>query len=377
MQKITRTLKVEKKRKKKMGLLLSAAVLLAWLSGCAHTSQEEKPSGIPYDDLTADRQIMEDQGETDEANIQNAAVLLDEKLEENLYVKAELTMPDRTLYEYAAQLKRFDYEKAREAIGQNAEGTVGGEEGTGSIFYQRNDLASHLDTYCSYAGERGMAEEKELSFLSKEGAVLKVQSLMEQLEVGGELGTPDVIAMNEADFAKVKTVILEDDSYQKILSSKGYGSDTFDENLEAYRMTFQVEENGIPFYRNEPPLRQTSERFLAHPAAIEVLLSNNGFEMITMTGMLEPYDGQRTEAAIIGEEGIKEALMKKYGDVILTSEYTAANIWMEYFPLLKEDSFTEVDLVPVWCIDFEIDGASVEESQYTIRLNAVTGEEIS
>ena len=99
--------------------------------------------------------------------------------------------------------------------------------------------------------------------------------------------------------------------------------------------------------------------------------------MITMTGILEPYGGQRTEAAIIGEEGIKEALMKKYGDVILTSEYKAANIWMEYIPLLKEDSFTEVDLIPAWCVDFEIDGASVEESQYTIRMNAVTGEEIS
>ena len=363
--------------KKKIRLFIGAAVLLAWLSGCAHTSQEEKQSGIPYDDLTEDGQMMEDQGETDEETIQNGAVLLDEKLDENLLIHAELTMPDRTLYEYAAQLKKFDYDKTQKAIGQKAEGTVGGEEGTGSIFYQRNDFANHLSTYCSYAGEQGMAEEKELSFLSKEEAVLKVQSLMEQLEVGGELGTPDVAAMNQADFAKAKTVIMEDDSYKKILSSKGYGSDTFDENLEAYWMTFRVEENGIPFYRNEPPLRQTSGRALAHPAAVEVLLSNNGFEMITMTGMLEPYDGQRTEAAMIGGEGIKEALMKKFGDVILTSEYKAVNIRMEYFPLIKEGSFTEVDLIPAWCIDFEIDGASVEESQYTIRINAVTGEEIS
>ena len=363
--------------KKKIRLLISTIVFSVWLSGCAHTSQEEKQSSIYYDEVTADKQAVEDQGEEDRENIQNATVLLDEKLDENLFINAELTMPDRPLYEYAAQLKKFDCEKLQEAIGQNAEGTVGGEEGTGSVFYQRNDLANHLDTYCSYAGEQGMAEDKELSFMSKEEAVLKVQSLMEQLEAGGELGTPDVIAMNQADFEKVKTVIMEDDSYKKILSSKGYESDRFDENLEAYRMTFQVEENGIPFYQNEPPLRQTSGRFLAHPAVIEVLLSNNGFEMITMTGILEPYGGQRSEAAIIGEEGIKEALMKKYGDVILTSEYKAANIWMEYIPLLKEDSFTEVDLIPAWCVDFEIDGASVEESQYTIRINAVTGEEIS
>lgn len=363
--------------KKKIRLFISVAVLLALLSGCAHTSQEEKQSGIPYGDLTKDKQMMENQGETDGEKIQNETVLLDETLDENLLIHAELTMPDRTLYAYAAHLKKFDCDKIQEAIGQNAEGTVGGEEGTGSMFYQRNDLANHLDTYCSYAGEKGMAEEKELSFLSKEEAVLKAQRLIERLEVGGEPGTPDVIAMNQADFTKAKAAIMEDDSYKKILSSKGYGNDAFDEDLEAYRMTFRVEENGIPFYRNEPPLRQTSGRVLAHPAVIEALLSNNGFEMITMTGMLEPYDGQRTEAAIIGAEGIKEALMKKYGDVILTSEYKAADIRMEYFPLLKEDSFTEANLIPVWCVDFEIDGASVEECQYTIRFHAVTGEEIS
>ena len=80
---------------------------------------------------------------------------------------------------------------------------------------------------------------------------------------------------------------------------------------------------------------------------------------------------------IIGEDGIKEAIMKKFGDVILSSEFRAKNIWMEYFPLLREDSFTEMELIPVWCVDFEVDGQSVEDSRYSIRFNAITGEEIS
>ena len=69
--------------------------------------------------------------------------------------------------------------------------------------------------------------------------------------------------------------------------------------------------------------------------------------------------------------------MKKFGDVILTSEFRAKNIWMEYIPLLREDSFTEMELIPVWCVDFEVDGQSVEDSGYSIRFNAITGEEIS
>jgi len=34
-------------------------------------------------------------------------------------------------------------------------------------------------------------------------------------------------------------------------------------------------------------------------------------------------------------------------------------------------------LIPVWCVEFEVDGQSVEDSRYSIRFNAITGEEIS
>ena len=185
-----------------------------------------------------------------------------------------------------------------------------------------------------------------------------------------------MVAMNQTDFENVKKAIMEDGDYQ-FLSAKGYGSDTFEEGMEVYRIIFRMNVNGIPVYRNEPNLRQTSERFLAYPAAVTVLLSNNGIEMISMMGMFEPYEEHQKEAAIIGEDGIKEAIMKRFGDVILTSEFRAKNIWMEYFPLLREDSFTEMELIPVWCVDFEVDGQSIEDSRYSIRFNAITGEEIS
>ena len=47
---------------------------------------------------------------------------------------------------------------------------------------------------------------------------------------------------------------------------------------------FRMNVNGIPVYRNEPNLRQTSERFLAYPVTVTALISNNGIEMISMMG---------------------------------------------------------------------------------------------
>lgn len=370
--------------KKMVTASMSMAVLLTLLGGCAHTSQRDV-SSIDYSSTETDTSMVEAQDETDihvETAPQDTTVFIDEKLDENLFISAELEMPENILYEYATQLKIFDYDKVQEAIGQNAEGTLvvsdGSDEFTGgSLTYQRNDMANHLETYCSYAGEMGLTDEKDLSFMSRADAVVRMQSLIDMLEVGGELEAINVVAMDQADFENVKKAIMEDEGYQGVLSAKGYESDTFDEGMEVYRIIFRMNVNGISVYRNEPGLRGTSERFLAYPVTITALLSNNGIEMITMMGMLAPYEGHQKEVAIIGGDGIRQAIMKKFGDVILTSEYKAANIWMEYFPLLREDSFTEIDLIPVWCVDFEIDGESVEDTGYTIRFNAITGEEIS
>lgn len=369
--------------KKMIALAMGLAVLLTILGGCTQSPQSEEQSNIDYGSIDTDTQVVEAQDETniDVGDAQDTIVFIDEKLDENLFISAELKMPENNLYEYATQLKRFDYDKVQEAIGQNAEGTLVVDDGSdeftgGSLTYQRNDIANHLDTYCSYAGETGLADDRDLSFMSQADAVARIQNMIEMFGVGGELEALDVVAMNQIDFENVKKAIMEDSDYQ-FLSAKGYGSDTFEEGMEVYRIIFRMNVNGIPVYRNEPNLRQTSERFLAYPAAVTVLLSNNGIEMISMMGMFEPYEEDQKEAAIIDEDGIKEAIMKKFGDVILSSEFKAKNIWMEYFPLLREDSFTEMDLIPVWCVDFEVDGQSVEDSRYSIRFHAVTGEEIS
>ena len=366
-----------------MGML----VFLTLSGGCANTSQGEVP-GIDDGSTEAYIQMVEAQDKTtmNVGEEQDTTIFIDEKLDENLFISAELKMPENNLYEYATQLKRFDYDSVQEAIltistEQNAEGNLAVDDGSdkftgGSLTYQRNDMANRLDTYCSYAGEMGLADDRDLPFMSRADAVARIQNMVGMFDVGGELEALDVVAMDSVDFENVKKAIMEDSDYQ-FLSAKGYGSDTFEEDMEVYRIIFRMNVNGIPVYRNEPNLRQTIERFLAYPAVVTVLLSNNGIEMISMMGMFEPYEEHQKKTAIIGEDGIKEAIMKKFGDVILSSEFRAKNIWMEYFPLLREDSFTEIELIPVWCVEFEVDGQSIEDSRYSIRFNAITGEEIS
>ena len=112
--------------KKTVTALAGILVLMTLLDGCAHTSQEEIPS-IDLDSTRAETQTFEAQDErnsTDEIVPQDTGVFIDEKLDENLFISAELKMPENNLYEYATRLKSFDYDKVQEAIGQNAEGNL-------------------------------------------------------------------------------------------------------------------------------------------------------------------------------------------------------------------------------------------------------------
>lgn len=116
---------------------------------------------------------------------------------------------------------------------------------------------------------------------------------------------------------------------------------------------------------------------IAQPVNIEVMISNRGIESVFVSGIMDEPDVCNANVDIIGEKEITEALNKKFGDVILTDEYKVTNIWMEYFPLLQNDSFTDIKLIPVWCLDFEVNGNGAEDGGYTIRINAITGDEIA
>lgn len=171
-----------KKIKKIMEIAISAVVLLALLEGCAHTSQSEEQSNTDDGRIDTDSQVVGAQDETNTAAgaEQHKTVFIDEKLDENLFISAELNMPEKILYEYATQLKSFDYAEVQKAIGQNEEGNLDIDDGndgftSGSLTYQRNDMANHLDTYCSYAREMGLTEDRELSFMPQADAVARME----------------------------------------------------------------------------------------------------------------------------------------------------------------------------------------------------------
>ena len=223
-----------------------------------------------------------------------------------------------------------------------------------------------------------LAATKELQFESITEARAQVKELTDKMGIPGKLGKENITAFNSADLNNIQSNMEQDSDYKDLLSAKKQQSSTIGTDTEIYCFTYGIKIDGLQVYANDDPiLQQTRDVLIAQPVNIEVMISNRGIESVFVSGIMDEPDVCNANVDIIGEKGITEALNKKFGDVILTDEHKVTNIWMEYFPLLQNDSFTDIKLIPVWCLDFEVNGNGAEAGGYTIRINAITGDEIA
>ena len=318
--------------------------------------------------------------------------IINKKIDENLYIDAALQMPETQLNEYNTKLKDFNLKDIMTYLYPDIEETelvtdesggigygaayIGGE--AGSMSYSKDDDTSYLQLLCGYADEKKLAETKNLQFESITEARAQVKELTDKMGIPGELGKENITAFNSADLNNIQSNMEQDSDYKDLLSAKKQQSMTFGTDTEIYCFTYGIKIDGLQVYANDDPiLQQTRDVLITQPVNIEVMISNRGIESIFVSGIMEEPDVCNANVDIIGEKGITEALNKKFGDVILTDEYKVTNIWMEYFPLLQNDSFTDIKLIPVWCLDFEVNGNGAEAGGYTIRINAITGDEIA
>lgn len=374
--------------------------LCACIAGCAkeepHNGDNDtgsSPVSTEFDsEVDADQELNNDDNDTGSSAAGSEAVPImnvSEELDDNLYVETEFQLPATKLYTYSTELKTFDFDKVQSVFWPNAgaeeitidefgkrhykEESLGGEKAF--LNYKKSSKVSYIDTLCSYAREKNLFPEKELGFKTMEEAMSEAEAFISQFDIGCELGKPYIVAVNDEDLNKIQEEIMKDED-SATLSAKNLGATSFDSDTEIYYFEYSFMLHDIPvFGYDDPTVQQSGDNpLLAQNMRAIIMISGSGVEELVLQGAVDKTGDNPDEAEIIGYEGIKAALEKKFGDVILTEKYEVVNIWMEYFPLIKDSSFTQVELIPVWCCDFEINGEAVN---YTIRFHAITGEEIS
>lgn len=369
--------------------LIASIICLGTVSmvGCSKNvnSIEEKSEMTMDDEINIEENSITDQGD------------IQETITENLTVNTKIEIPGKSFATYNTEYKNFDNEKIVELLwpesseeeiqineydGGASEITFQDETvalGAGVMKYDKNDEIKYLSSLASYAEENALLEKKNLSFMKEEEAISNIEAFLSSLELGTSLGERETFALSKEDMLSIQNAMKSDEDYKSFYESGKFQEQIFDADDEMYYIKYSFSLDGVPVFGEGDPTVQMSggveQPLLADPMGATFLFSNSGICEIRLTGMVNQLNVETENQEIIRFDGIKKALVKKFGDVILSDNYNLSNMWLEYFPKRKEDSFDKVELIPVWCCKFDINGDI--NVDYALRFNAITGEEIS
>lgn len=369
--------------------LIASIICLGTVSmvGCSKNvnSIEEKSEMTMDDEINIEENSITEQGD------------IQETITENLTVNTKIEIPGKSFATYNTEYKNFDNEKIVELLwpesseeeiqikeydGGTSEITFQDETvalGAGVMKYDKNDEIKYLSSLASYAEENALLEKKNLSFMKEEEAISNIEAFLSSLELGTSLGERETFALSKEDMLSIQNAMKSDEDYKSFYESGKFQEQIFDTDDEMYYIKYSFSLDGVPVFGEGDPTVQMSggveQPLLADPMGATFLFSNSGICEIRLTGMVNQLNIETENQEIIRFDGIKKALVKKFGDVILSDNYNLSNMWLEYFPKRKEDSFDKVELIPVWCCKFDINGDI--NVDYALRFNAITGEEIS
>jgi len=388
-------------------VIICMLALLIIITGCASDKAEEseKVQKVELEDL---RESMENDADavSEKNSDSNKVVSVNEEIMDRFFIETEIDIPGKRYKSYQTTLKEFKQDELIALLLPNATTdqiqVESFDDGAAvSIAFQEEDIAveqgtmryikdkeiKYIDRLVSFAAYSNRLEDKELEFMSSEQAVDQASSLMLQFGLGTNLGEPVINAFTKEDLGDLQEYMMnyDEDFRQMYEDGRLLLRDEFNDEDETYRIQYIFIQDGLPvFGPEEPELYATGgieAPLPAFPMEAIIYISSAGIRCIDLYDVVSDDMQQSEEQEIILWDGIKKALIKKYGDVILTEENKVIDIWLEYIPIRDANTYGSVELVPAWCCEFEMDDSDVEEgmlrARHADRFNAFTGEEIS
>lgn len=327
---------------------------------------------------------------------------IQEEIMDNFYIDSEFRNEYETLCTYNTLQKEFDLEKVEDLLwpekGEtqaymetydggaisliwNGE-TVGLNKGT--MRYFKDDRALAIKEILEFAKIENLLERKESGSHSQEEAIEKANKFLEELQLGTEFRLQEIYEINSQELSNLQEILKQNPDYQYFYDIGKLTEIQFDESDTVYCLNYHFYLDNIPVYSSDVPGIEMMGGIDAPPVADAMeatfIISQNSFYYITLTGVVENELNMSEQSNVISDNEIKEALIRIYGDVILTDTYTVTEIEMEYIPVRSAIELEKIEFVPVWRCEYHVGEAvweGYEVFEHAVRIHALTGERIS
>lgn len=324
-----------------------------------------------------------DNGSVDEYEEVN----INEEIDDNLFIQAEIKIPTREIGIYETELKQFDCDIIKDILFDNPDKVVVSEDGRyisgeselyasdGCLGYIKSSGIGYIDLLYSYAENKNELNSSELEFETIEEAMDQAEAVLSNLNMGCSHTVPQAYSLSLDELEDLQSEIELDDDYSGMIEAKNLVGKEFGSKSGYYYLEYTFDLEGMNIY-GPGDYGNFEQGFddaeLAQDMSITIVISENGIEELTISGAVAPEELIEKDK-IIGYEKIKESIIDYYADEILACECSFNCFSLMYMPIIDADSFTSVTLTPVWkCnVVYTIEG---EEYENTMYINAVNGD---
>jgi hypothetical protein len=230
-----------------------------------------------------------------------------------------------------------------------------------------------------YSERAKSADDKELDFLPREGALKAAVALLDKLQVFGEPDIRYFTAMTHDEIAAYQTELMEDARYAEFVElGKTKLLDSLTEAEDSYYLRFSFSNQGIPIFDREyeQPLKSASEDFYNRSLGAELLITAGGIRCFTMSGTFTADGKIRKAEKVISADEAMNLFADKYELQIVSDPIVITKVYLEYLPVKQNHSSGEVAFTPYWCLEYSLAGrGDSPRLAGAERFNAITGKD--
>ncbi len=389
-------------------LIVCAVLVLSCLSGCGKSAQDKPVVKIEANDTTVPSNTVAVESVAPEAGSttvpeETATQHLLQEIDENVRVDAEVTLPKKAAYS-TYSLKRVDCDPDRlfgifspEGYGSytiDDRSSLRYFESSGKKLVVRKDSISYsaynidwgeepmqdVNTLMYYYTQNpSQAEPHDLSFMTVAEMEHFCRDILSKLGIAFEPKLLKCVTLTGQEIMDFQQELFGSGG---IYTEMGFTPTNLTAATDTCYLEFSFTYDGLPLLGSEEPGVASAVNMMPTPSVTATMMINaDGLQDCDVYFPCTIESESQPQTILTPDEAVV-ALKDKYGLEIHTSTIEFSNVWLEYIPVVSEDSVT---LTPYWCFvtrrtsEENSDGTGTWRPEYANaeRFNAITGKDLA